>query len=422
MKSSIILLFTFLITSTAIAQWQKQISGTSEDLNDIVALNQSTAIVVGSNGIIIKTTDNGLNWVSKNSSTLNNLNAVSFRDSINGIAVGNRVICRTSDEGESWYATSFDDNFISISYRCPFWGIPILIGSNNGKILFSNDDGNTWGDTLLFPNEPLIAVGFNYYTPNLHSPEALVATTFYTGTTFSPLSHWNLYDNPINPVWDVLTGGEFYDESNYLIGWYGNPGPVPLLLKTDSDTALWKTIYSFVPSPYIPEDIINIEGILFICGSDGKIFKSLDSGNNWIEQNKATNEYLFAISFYNNLIGYSVGKNGTILYTSNGGINSVDEEDVISSYKLFQNYPNPFNPSTIIKYALPFDSKVLIKIYNVLGQDVKLLKDEIISAGNYEVQFNSASLPSGVYFYRLSTESVDRKQKYSSIKKMILLK
>jgi hypothetical protein len=57
-----------------------------------------------------------------------------------------------------------------------------------------------------------------------------------------------------------------------------------------------------------------------------------------------------------------------------------------------------------------------------LGQDVMLRKDEIINAGNYEVQFNASNLPSGVYFYRLSAESLDGKQKYSSIKKMILLK
>jgi len=91
-------------------------------------------------------------------------------------------------------------------------------------------------------------------------------------------------------------------------------------------------------------------------------------------------------------------------------------------YLLLQNFPNPFNPTTTVRYSLPFDSKVVIKIYNVLGQDVKLLKDEIISAGNYEVQFNSSNLPSGVYFYRISAESVDGKQKYAAIKKMILLK
>jgi Tol biopolymer transport system component len=93
-----------------------------------------------------------------------------------------------------------------------------------------------------------------------------------------------------------------------------------------------------------------------------------------------------------------------------------------TEYELKQNFPNPFNPSTTIKYALPFDSKVLIKIYNILGQEVALLKDEIIFARNYEIQFNSSNLPSGVYFYRLSAESLNGKQKFSSIKKMIILK
>ena len=76
----------------------------------------------------------------------------------------------------------------------------------------------------------------------------------------------------------------------------------------------------------------------------------------------------------------------------------------------------------MIRYSLPFESKVVIKIYNLLGQDVKLLKDEIILAGNYKVQINSSNFPSGVYFYRLTAESLDGRQKYSSIKKMILLK
>jgi hypothetical protein len=91
-------------------------------------------------------------------------------------------------------------------------------------------------------------------------------------------------------------------------------------------------------------------------------------------------------------------------------------------YNLWQNYPNPFNPSTVIRYALPFDSKVLIKIFNTLGQEVAILEDEIVSAGNYEVQFNSENLSSGIYFYRISAESIYGKEKYTSIKKMILLK
>jgi len=112
----------------------------------------------------------------------------------------------------------------------------------------------------------------------------------------------------------------------------------------------------------------------------------------------------------------------------NGSVSPLTDLDeplntnIPEDYSLLQNFPNPFNPTTTVRYSLPYDSKVVIIIYNVLGQDVKLLKDEIISAGNYEVQFNSSNLPSGVYFYRISAESVDGKQKYAAIKKMILLK
>ncbi|MDR3666660.1 MAG: T9SS type A sorting domain-containing protein, partial [Ignavibacteriaceae bacterium] len=96
--------------------------------------------------------------------------------------------------------------------------------------------------------------------------------------------------------------------------------------------------------------------------------------------------------------------------------------DIPSGYRLEQNYPNPFNPSTLIKYSIPYESKVVMKIYNSIGQEVALLKNEIASAGNYQVEFNSNHLSSGVYFYRLSAASIDGKQNYSSIKKMILLK
>lgn len=93
-----------------------------------------------------------------------------------------------------------------------------------------------------------------------------------------------------------------------------------------------------------------------------------------------------------------------------------------TAFALDQNYPNPFNPSTTIKFALPFDSKVVIKIYNSLGQEVSLLKNDISVAGNYELQFQPTGLPSGVYFYHLQAESVTNNHHYSSVKKMILLK
>lgn len=82
---------------------------------------------------------------------------------------------------------------------------------------------------------------------------------------------------------------------------------------------------------------------------------------------------------------------------------------------LEQNYPNPFNPSTTIRYQLPKASRVSLKIFNTLGQEVAVLVDEEKEAGYYQARWDAA-LPSGVYFYRLQTGD------YLETKKMILLR
>jgi hypothetical protein len=85
-------------------------------------------------------------------------------------------------------------------------------------------------------------------------------------------------------------------------------------------------------------------------------------------------------------------------------------------YALSQNYPNPFNPSTTIEYHLPIPSHVVLKIYNILGQEVRTLVREHQRAGKYTLQFDATAFPSGVYFYRLQAAD------YMQVKKMLLLK
>ena len=72
-----------------------------------------------------------------------------------------------------------------------------------------------------------------------------------------------------------------------------------------------------------------------------------------------------------------------------------------TEYLLYQNYPNPFNPVTTVKYAIPKVANVELKIFNVLGQEVKTLVNETRAPGYYEVQFNAGNFASGVYLYRL---------------------
>ncbi len=89
-------------------------------------------------------------------------------------------------------------------------------------------------------------------------------------------------------------------------------------------------------------------------------------------------------------------------------------------FALMQNYPNPFNPSTTIRYELPSASKVVIRVYNLLGQVITTLVDEQKQAGVYTVDWNAAMISSGVYFYR--TEAVSANKRFVDVKKMILLK
>lgn len=85
-------------------------------------------------------------------------------------------------------------------------------------------------------------------------------------------------------------------------------------------------------------------------------------------------------------------------------------------FALEQNYPNPFNPSTKIDYSIPMQSKVELKIYNIVGQEVATLVNEVQGAGVHSARFDATKLASGVYFYRLTAGN------FTSVKKMALLK
>ena len=100
----------------------------------------------------------------------------------------------------------------------------------------------------------------------------------------------------------------------------------------------------------------------------------------------------------------------------------IDDNRIIpQEHVLYQNYPNPFNPVTRIKFQLPQAGKVTIKIYDVLGAEVKILLNEERPAGTYEIDFNASRLASGVYFYQLKAGSPEG-QTFVQIKKMVFLK
>lgn len=93
-----------------------------------------------------------------------------------------------------------------------------------------------------------------------------------------------------------------------------------------------------------------------------------------------------------------------------------DEQNVPAEYQLGQNYPNPFNPSTTINYVVKENTLVSLKVYNMLGQEVANLVNQVQPAGSYNVKFDASKLSSGVYFYQIKMNN------FTSSKKMVLMK
>jgi hypothetical protein len=113
------------------------------------------------------------------------------------------------------------------------------------------------------------------------------------------------------------------------------------------------------------------------------------------------------------------GQSAAIFYSRIDLLTGVEEHASIElpdRFVLFQNYPNPLNPSTTISYALPAQSYVTLKVFNMLGQEIATLVHGIESPGSKSVRFVGSGLPSGAYFYRLQAES------YTSTKMLMIVK
>lgn len=101
--------------------------------------------------------------------------------------------------------------------------------------------------------------------------------------------------------------------------------------------------------------------------------------------------------------------------------NTVEAGITVREFSLDQNYPNPFNPSTKISFSLADDSKVVLSVYNILGQQVEVLLNGNLPAGQHKISFNSTLLNSGIYFYKLEATAKDGKT-FVDTKKMTLIK
>jgi hypothetical protein len=145
---------------------------------------------------------------------------------------------------------------------------------------------------------------------------------------------------------------------------------------------------------------------------------TFDAGLSWIDTATVDNSKIYDIVFTDSLTGYAVGEDGVILKCKFQNPISFTESILNSpeDFILYQNHPNPFNPSTNIKYSIPADGVVTLKVYDLLGKEISTLVNDYQQAGTFDVVFDGSNLASGVYYYQLITGEL------SATKKLMLTK
>jgi len=421
MKNLFLLFIAILLlqfNSLAQSGWVQQTSGTTENLNSVFFVNENVGWAVGENGVIIYTSDGGVNWLPQTSNTTHNFYSVKFMDEEIGWALGDGDVLKTTNGGENWNLLNapvghyyFLDNnigFVAGEYYI-FYFLKTTDGGSNW------DTVNTWMPgialapwSMYFVNE---SIGFvNGPREGMGVPPGSMSTT-NGGYSWSSL-FVNCTDYPAS--------FSFLDDS---VGWSANYSGVNCVSKTTDSGENWEEQLNIVLNRPITDIFFanHSKGWISLRGygfSSDSIMYTTDGGENWSSKSIGDTLQLNSIHFVDENIGWAVGENGTILYTTTGGVVSVEGEtnSIPNKYNLTQNYPNPFNPSTKIKCTIPQTSNVVIKVFDILGNEIETLVNEEKPAGTYEITWYSEGLPSGVYFYRLQAGS------FVKTKKMILMK
>jgi len=168
--------------------------------------------------------------------------------------------------------------------------------------------------------------------------------------------------------------------------------------------------------------------VYFVNGLGGKSLRTDDFNGGLLPESKAhySADYgAMLIEAYDDSINCKfINKNGLLIdnYTVIKSATSIVETpNIVNNFYLAQNYPNPFNPSTKISYTIPPNingqmSKIVLKVYDILGNELTTLVNETQSAGRHEVEFKDDNIATGVYIYRIETPS------FTATKKMVLLR
>ncbi len=376
----------------------------------------------------------------------------------------------STDFGDTW--TTIASNFGPSSAPCDIEVFPdtsiILIGDNGTGIFRSLDYGLTWSQVFNTSGEiPTVAVDFTNpgvaWATKWSGGGGLLRSTDYGETWtavpgFNGINMWGVHVQPTDgnlvmagcfscgSSWRSINGGATWTQisipsKNYQIiivdsitqfSAQGNG-----FYKLNSDLFIPVELTSFTAEALENEIILNWTTATELNNHGFEIQKlnpplnPLPGGEQkgWVKigfvpgfgTTTESKSYSYKIAEFASGIQYyrlkQIDFDGTYEYSDVIEVEGINP----AQFTLFQNYPNPFNPSTSIKFSIPVDSNVKLKLFNMLGQEVAELLNSEISAGIHHIDFNASSLSSGTYFYVLEANG-NNSSNFTSTKKMILLR
>ncbi len=399
----------------------------SSSLYDIEIAAPGTVYASGYDGLLFKTADSGLNWdisyVSTGKVTPNVQDIYFLNENLGYAAHSYGLVSKTTDGGATWNASIPDTASPSTTnYGVTFINenLGFVVGKlANGVDMINRttDGGNTWTRKINTTFETMRHVDFaNTNNGVIVGDDLSIVYTTDGGESWTTSSF-----NTTLPGGDLtdLRKVEFLDAQTVIAA--GNAA----MYKSKDGGANWD---------YIEIDGLNerITGLSFSDSQSGyavgtksgtdaavSIYYTSDAGDSWIN---VTDETVIDQDVTVNSVSvvdgnaWVCGYNSTIY--SNEIVTDVEEHQVNlpENFEVHQNYPNPFNPATTISFTIPESGKVSIKVYDLLGSELKTLINKNMQAGTHKVNFNAENLTSGIYFYSVRTGNI------SITRKMILLK
>ena len=397
------------VSQPAQTGWQRQNSNTLCPLKDMYMLNSQTGWIVGTSDTILHTTNSGINWNKISTGGFYDIRSVQFLNEQTGWLSGKEgIILKTTNGGANWINQSMNEGG---------WWIHSMFFTSEQKGWITLDYGVVFKTTNSGYNwTPVPATVTNH---NIYSIYFVDSTRGWLCGDGGEIDH--TLNSGLN--WSFQNSGTSIRlNSIYFIndslGWAAGGDREGIIIKTTNAGNSWNSIYN--GSQALRKIKFSGPDSGWVVGDSGIVLLTTNSGLIWNRQNTGDYNNFYSTFFTSNGTGWLIGGYGNIFKTTTGGepIGIVNNnEGIPHQFQISQNYPNPFNPISIIKYELPKSEFVTIKVFNLLGEEVKtLVNNEYRYKGYYSVEFDGSNIASGVYFYRIETGP------FIATKKMVLIK